>query len=50
MGISAPQIGEMSLWQFMAQVEGYVEANTPESEKNKQPLTDAEFDALASWV
>jgi hypothetical protein len=50
MGISAVDINDMSLWEFMAQVDGYVDANTPESEKNKKPLSEDEFDALARFI
>lgn len=40
----------MSLWQFTAAVEGYVAAHTPESERGKEPLSDAEFSELADLI
>lgn len=49
MGFTVPQIHEMSLWQFMAQVDGYVAANSPEGEKGGT-LSDAEINDLAKFM
>jgi len=49
LGFTAIQAGEMSLWQFMAQVDGYIDANTPEDKKIER-LSEAEMDVLAKWV
>jgi hypothetical protein len=38
----------LSLWEFLAAVEGYIKANTPEDNQDKK-LSDAEADALANW-
>lgn len=37
----------MSLWQFMAAVEGYAEAHDP---KAGDRLSDREKDELADWI
>lgn len=37
----------MSVWQFMAAVDGYIEAKDP---KSGDRLTDAEADDLWEWV
>ncbi|MHC3940226.1 hypothetical protein ACI0FR_01536 [Paenochrobactrum sp. BZR 201-1] len=37
----------MSMWQFMASVDGYVKANTPE---DKQGLSGKEKDELFEWL
>ena len=39
----------MSLWQFMAQVEGYADANTPEDQK-VAALSDTEIDDISSMM
>jgi hypothetical protein len=39
----------MSLWEFLAQVEGYIEANTPEDKKNSR-LTVDEREGIARWL
>ena len=47
MGFSPTEVNQMSVWQFMAAVEGYVKANTP---KDNGKLTGAEKDDLAGWL
>lgn len=37
----------MSVWQFMAAVDGYVEAHDPDAGKS---LSDAEADDLWNWM
>lgn len=37
----------MSMWQFLAQLEGYAEANDP---KSGDRLTEKEKDGLAEWL
>lgn len=46
MGFSPQQINEMSMWQFMAAVDGYVQANSPDDGS----LTTKERDELAEWM
>lgn len=46
MGFAPSQVGEMSLWQFAATVDGYNRANTPEKDGMPQ-LSDQEFDDIA---
>ncbi|SOC93552.1 hypothetical protein SAMN05216358_3731 [Rhizobium sp. AN5] len=45
-GFTPQQVNEMSVWQFMAAVDGYVEANTPDDGS----LTTKEIDELWDWV
>lgn len=45
-GFSPQQINEMSMWQFMAAVDGYVQANTPDD----GALSPKEKDELADWL
>lgn len=47
MGFTPQQVGEMSVWQYMAALDGYVAANTPEGERG---LSKAEEDELADWL
>jgi len=47
MGFTPQQVGKMSVWQFIAAVDGYVAANTPEDDKS---LTQKEKDELAEWL
>lgn len=49
MGFTAVQVDELSLWQFIAQIDGYVDANTPEDAKT-ETLSDAEVDDLSAWM
>lgn len=49
MGFTACQIDEMSLWQLLAQVEGYADAHTPEDKKAKH-LSDAEAAEIGDWL
>jgi len=45
-GFSPQQVNEMSLWQYMAAVEGYVKIKSPD----KGELTTAEKDELWDWL
>ena len=47
MGFSPTEVNQMSVWQFMAAVEGYVKANTP---KDNGKLSNAEKDELFDWI
>lgn len=47
MGFTPREVGQMSVWQYMAALEGYIAANTPEDDKG---LTKAEEDDLAEWL
>lgn len=47
MGYSPQQVRAMSIWQFMAAVDGYITANTPENERG---LSDKEKDDLFAWL
>jgi len=46
MGFTPQQVNEMSMWQFMAAVDGYVEANTADDGS----LTTQEIDDLWDWL
>lgn len=46
MGFTPQQINDMSIWQFMAAVDGYVEAKMPDD----GGLTAKEVDELWEWV
>ncbi|WP_162931517.1 hypothetical protein [Mesorhizobium sp. DCY119] len=46
MGFSPQQINEMSVWQFMAALEGFVKANSPDDGK----LGGKEADELWEWM
>jgi hypothetical protein len=46
MGFTPQQVNEMSMWQFMAAVDGYVEANTADD----RSLTTKEIDELWDWL
>lgn len=54
MGFTPRQVGEMSLWQFMACADGWARANSPEAAK--VPLDDDEsgvralFDAAPDHI
>ncbi|MBB3944704.1 hypothetical protein GGQ73_000629 [Rhizobium skierniewicense] len=45
-GFTPQQVNEMSVWQFMAMVDGYVEANSPDDGS----LTAKEVDELWDFV
>lgn len=47
MGFSPQDVRAMSIWQYAAAVEGFSDANTPESEKG---LSSKEKDELWSFV
>ncbi len=49
MGFTPAQIDEMSVWEFDAVVNGYIEANTPEDVKNNT-LTPEEEAALIADI
>lgn len=47
MGFSPQQVNQMSMWQYFAAVNGYIEANTP---KDNAKLSASEVDELADWL
>jgi hypothetical protein len=49
MGFTATQVDQMSLWQFLSQIEGYAEANTPDDKKTPR-LSDAQAEDLSAWM
>ncbi|MFC5423045.1 hypothetical protein ACFPOB_26195 [Bosea eneae] len=55
MGFTPAQVGEMSLWQFMACVDGWAKANSPEAAKRSNDPPDfgdvqAMFDAAPEFL
>jgi hypothetical protein len=46
MGFSPQQVDRMSMWQFLAALNGYVKANSG----GKEALTEAEKDDLWAWI
>jgi hypothetical protein len=46
MGFTPAQVGEMSLWQFMACVDGWAKANSPEAAKRSNDDTMAGLDEM----
>lgn len=48
MGFTPQQVNAMSIWQFLAAADGYIQANTSESQKNK--LSESEQAELFDWV
>jgi hypothetical protein len=46
MGFTPQQVDEMSAWQFMAALDGYIKANSPE----KDGLSSKETDELWEWL
>jgi len=47
MGFTPAQVKEMSAWEYLAALEGYIEANTP---KDEGKLASAEADELWEWM
>lgn len=47
MGFTPQEVGRMSVWQFLAARDGFIEANNPNSDKT---LTESEKDELWTWV
>ena len=47
MGFTPQQVGRMSVWQYLAALDGYVAANNPDAAKS---LTDEEADELFEWL
>lgn len=47
MGFTPREVGQMSVWQYMAALDGYIAANSTEDDKG---LTKAEEDDLAAWL
>lgn len=47
MGFSPSEVDKMSVWKFMAALEGFVKANTP---KDNGKLSSAEKDELFDWI
>lgn len=46
MGFSPQQINEMSVWQYMAAIDGYIKANSSDDGE----LSAAEIDDLWKWL
>lgn len=47
MGFTPRDVDDMSMWQFFAALNGYIEANTP---KQGNKLSDAEAGDLFDWI
>jgi len=47
MGFTPEQINAMSIWQYMACVDGYIEANSSEDSRG---MAKSEYDAVAADV
>ncbi|MFI0844434.1 hypothetical protein [Mesorhizobium sp. IMUNJ 23232] len=47
MGFTPQQVNEMSIWQFMAAWDGYVEANDPEAGAR---MSEAEAEDVWRWM
>lgn len=47
MGFSPQQVGAMSVWQYMAALDGYIAANSVDDDKG---LSSKEEDELAEWL
>lgn len=47
MGFSPQQARQMSIWQYVAAVEGFAAANDPDADKR---LSETDADALFAWV
>lgn len=47
LGFSPQQVDAMSMWQFMAAVEGYAAAHNP---KKPGSLSESDKDELAAWL
>lgn len=47
MGFSPQQIRDMSAWQYLAALEGYISANSVDGEKQ---ITVEESDELWDWI
>ncbi len=48
MGFTPQQVNDMSMWQFNAALEGYVEANSADDGAGK--LSEKEADELWEWM
>ncbi|MET3601811.1 hypothetical protein [Martelella mangrovi] len=48
MGFTPQQVNEMSMWQFNAALEGYVEANSADESAGK--LSQSEADEIWEWM
>ena len=46
MGLSVPDIKDMSIWEYMAALDGYIKANSPDN----GGLSEKEKDELADWL
>lgn len=46
MGFTPAQVNEMSMWQFMAAIEGYAKVNNPEDDS----ISDQEVDEIWEWM
>lgn len=54
MGFTPQQVGDMSLWQFMACADGWARANSPEAAKrtndDQSASVKAMFDAAPDYI
>ena len=48
MGFTPQQVNAMSLWQWFAALNGYIEANTPKDGGSK--LTESEAEDIWNWI
>jgi len=47
MGFTPQEVGAMSVWKYLAALDGYIAANSIEDDKG---LSKAEEDELADWL
>jgi hypothetical protein len=47
MGFSPAEVDRMSVWQFMAALDGYIEANSSDEDKS---LSGQEADEIWEWL
>lgn len=49
MGFTPADVDAMSLWQFMAALDGWVEAHTPEDQKSER-MSENDATGLSAWM
>ncbi|QFT69603.1 hypothetical protein FIU93_22650 [Labrenzia sp. THAF35] len=47
MGFTPQQVNQMSMWQYMAALDGYIRANSPDDQSR---LSDKEADEIFAWM
>ncbi|MCP8894300.1 hypothetical protein KYK29_05110 [Shinella daejeonensis] len=47
MGFIPQDVGRMSVWKYLAALDGYIAANSTDEDKS---LTESEKDELAEWL